>query len=194
MVPLIALEGIDGAGTTTQTRLLQSALAARGHAVHATCEPSQGPVGKLLREVLRGELAADAHTVALLFAADRLQHVRDEIQPAQRAGQIVISDRYVLSSLAYQSLECDEAWVAAINRFAPAANLTILLDISVEMAAARRAQQGRAAERFDALDVQRRVAERYRELAVRQGAIVIDGSGAIDQVLESILPHVYALL
>jgi dTMP kinase len=193
-VALIALEGIDGAGTTTQTRLLQSALTERGHSVHATCEPSQGPVGKLLREILRGDLPVNGQTVALLFAADRLHHVEHEIQPAERAGRVVISDRYVLSSLAYQSLECDEAWVTAINRFAPPADLTLLLDVPVEIAAARRAQQGRVVERFDALDMQRRVAQKYRELAARHGAVVIDGSRDTDQVLETLLPHVYALL
>src|SRR5690242_1367991 len=106
----IVLEGIDGSGTTTQAARLAQTLQARGARVHATREPSTGPVGRLLRQALTGTLVADERpvqldfcTLALLFAADRMDHVRREIEPALARGEVVISDRYDLSSLIYQS-------------------------------------------------------------------------------------------
>src|SRR6185369_8913434 len=103
----VVLEGIDGSGTTTQLGRLQAYLERRGRAVHPTREPSTGPVGRLLREILLGQHRlpggepADGLAMALLFAADRRDHVRREIEPALGAGRDVVSDRYLLSSLAY---------------------------------------------------------------------------------------------
>ncbi|MEK6608904.1 MAG: dTMP kinase [Myxococcota bacterium] len=191
---LIALEGIDGAGTTTQTRLLAAWMGHRGLAVHATREPSDGPVGLLLRQILRGAIGSDARAVALLFAADRINHVEREIGPALAAGRHVVTDRYVLSSLAYQSLDCDEVWIETINRFARPADITLLLDVPVDAAAERRAREGRAQERFDAGDVQRRVADRYRGLARARGATVLDGTLEPERVHEDVVAHVAPLL
>src|SRR6185503_20411145 len=105
---LIVLEGVDGAGTTTQVRLLAERLRARGSRVHTTAEPSSGPIGKLLRRALSGRLtdgdAPDAarpswQTLALLFAADRLDHLAREVEPELAAGAIVLCDRYDHSTL-----------------------------------------------------------------------------------------------
>ena len=108
----IAIEGIDGSGTTLQTRLLADWLAARGHTVLETREPSHGPIGVLVRERLSVRSAPlEPAALALLFAADRLDHLAREVVPAIARGAVVLSDRYLLSSLAYQSLDCDAAWV-----------------------------------------------------------------------------------
>src|SRR5258705_309057 len=98
----IVLEGLDGAGTTTQTERLAAALRARGQTVLATAEPTDGPVGRLLRRFLSGELEIEETAQALLFAADRLHHLQNQIEPTLAGGAIVISDRYYLSNLAYQ--------------------------------------------------------------------------------------------
>src|SRR4051794_5711725 len=99
---LIVLEGIDGAGTTTQAQRLGKHFGAR---VHVTREPSDGAAGILIRQILRGEYHPYDHTaLALLFAADRLDHLKREIEPQLQKGVHVISDRYVISSLVYQSL------------------------------------------------------------------------------------------
>src|SRR5262249_12921185 len=149
----IVLEGIDGSGTTTQLPRLQAHLEARGRPVHATREPSGGPVGRLLREILLGRHAlpdgapADGLAMALLFAADRRDHLRREIEPALAAGEDVVSDRYLMSSLAYQGEEAERAWVAELARGVRPADLTLLLDVPVEVAAQRRAAAGRATER-----------------------------------------------
>src|SRR3989442_1021120 len=97
----IVLEGIDGAGTTTQTVELSVALRKDGRKVVVTREPSGRWVGQLIREVLVGQKMFPPAAVALLFAADRLDHLEREIKPALAGGEDVISDRYLLSSLAY---------------------------------------------------------------------------------------------
>lgn len=162
----IAIEGIDGSGTTLQTRALAAWLRGRGHEVVETREPSGGPIGRLVRESLHVDAAPlDPAALALLFAADRLDHVAREIEPARRRGAVVVSDRYLLSSLAYQGLDCDLDWVRTINRAAPAPDLYLFLRVPAEVAFARVQQRaaagGAAVERFDALELQRRIADLY---------------------------------
>jgi dTMP kinase len=179
----IAIEGIDGSGTTLQTRALGAWLAGRGHTVLETREPSGGAIGTLIRERLSVRAAAlDPAALALLFAADRLDHIAREVEPALAGGAVVLTDRYVLSSLAYQSLDCDEAWVRAINARAPSPDLTLVLEVPVEVAFARvqrrMADGGGTEERFDALALQRRIAGHYRRFRGEPGlgpVRVIDG-------------------
>ncbi|MCC6752305.1 MAG: dTMP kinase [Deltaproteobacteria bacterium] len=162
---LIALEGLDGAGTTTQARLLVERLVAAGLPAYLTREPTDGPIGRLAREALRGGAGGVSRaTLALLFAADRLDHLAREIQPQLEAGIHVVSDRYVYSSLAYQSLDLDPAWVAELNRHAPDADLTVWLDVVPEVAQTRLAQRGGPREIFDPMEQQRRVAASYEAL------------------------------
>lgn len=194
MALFIAFEGIDGAGTTTQALRLADWMARHGREAHVTREPSDGAVGNLLREIVGGRLPADARTVALLFAADRLDHVVREIEPALARGRHVVCDRYLLSSLAYQSLDCDAAWIGALNRFAPPPDLTFLIAVRPEVAEARRLAAGRAAERFDAIDLQLRIAGAYERLAAAHGAIVVGGERAPDEVHEEIAARVAARL
>src|SRR5262245_60906778 len=166
----VVLEGIDGSGTTTQLGRLEAHLAARGRRVHPTREPSAGPIGRLLREILLGQhrlpdgAPADGLAMALLFAADRRDHLGREIEPALAAGHDVISDRYLMSSLAYQAEEADRAWVAGLARSLRQADLTLLLDLPVEVAAARRRAAGRTVERYDDDALLARVAATYRSL------------------------------
>jgi dTMP kinase len=197
----IVLEGIDGSGTTTQTDRLVRHLAARGRQARATREPSTGPVGKLLRDILHGGHAPapgqpmDGRTMALLFAADRLDHLQREIDPALADGIDVVSDRYLLASLAYQAEEADRTWVADLARGVRTPDLTLLLDVPVEVAARRRAAAGRPLERYDADSVQARVARNYLELARQHPNVqVLDGSGDLDTVAQAIARAVAAVL
>lgn len=161
----VAVEGIDGSGTTTFTNLLAGALQSAGIPAQRTAEPSTGPVGRLLREFLRAQDTPDMALYALLFAADRRHHWLSEIKPALDAGTWVISDRYVLSSLAYQGIGEDAAWVASLNARAPMPVLTFLLDLPVETAQARIHGRGAPRENLEHLDFQEKVADRYRSLA-----------------------------
>ena len=197
----IALEGIDGSGTTTQLDRLVAHLRGRNRSAHPTREPSVGPIGRLLRQILVGDhrlpdgSPADGPAVALLFAADRRDHLRREIDPALAAGQDVVCDRYLLSSLAYQADEADAGWVASLARDLREPDLTLLLDLPVSVAAARRQSAGRIDERYDADAVQERVAARYRALvAGNPRAVVIDASPALDEVTRAVTAAVDRLL
>ena len=175
----IVLEGIDGSGTTSQARALTQELQQRGHRVLATHEPSDGSIGRAIREHLRGERPAlDPAALALLFAADRLDHVRTQIEPALSRGEIVICDRYVVSSWIYQSLTCDQTWVRTINRHAPWPDLTLVLQVPASEALRRVHGRDQAREIFENEATQRAVAEGY-EAVLAEGLpdlIAIDGT------------------
>jgi len=189
----IVLEGIDGSGTTTQLDRAVSFVRSLGFPAVATQEPSRGPIGRLLREVLLGKLSMpdgtrmEGRTVALLFAADRRDHLQREVEPNLAAGTTVISDRYLMSSLAYQAEEADWDWVAQLARGVPQADLTVLLDLPIEVAARRREAAGRPVERYDADSYLAKVAGNYRTLAKQDPtAVVLDGSGSKDEVTDAL--------
>ena len=203
MSRLIVLEGLDGAGTTTQARRLVEHLAGSGTPAHLTREPSDGPIGRLLREMLTGGHAIPGQalsqsTFGLLFAADRLDHLQREVEPALAAGAIVVSDRWYHSSLAYQGTGADRDWIVALNARARRPDLTLFLEVDPEVAAHRRHAAGRAQELFEDLRMQREVADGYRatnaELAARGERIeTIDGEQPIDAVFAEIVARVRAL-
>jgi len=195
---LVVLEGLDGAGTTTQSRLLGERLRAEGRKVHVTAEPSGGPVGALVRQVLTRRLVArdgadfDPGALALLFAADRLDHHAVEIAPKLAAGIVVVSDRYALSSLAYQGLATgDVAWIEAVNARAPAADLTLFLRARPEVALRRRQAASLDREIFEVSAFQRRVAASYERAIARlrgsgQEVVEIDGEAPVVVVARAI--------
>lgn len=199
----IVLEGIDGSGTTTQAKRLVAELERRGTRVRATCEPTSGPVGRLIRQALQHQLVGENATdprvlswsaMALLFAADRLDHLDSMVIPALEAGIDVVSDRYVLSSLAYQSVTSPEGeasvpFIRAINARAIRADLTIVLDVSDDVAAARRAARGGPEELFEVRDVQRRLADVYlnAERLIPGDRVVHVADGSPDEVAAGIL-------
>lgn len=188
----IVFEGLDGAGTTTQARLLCEALAAQGTQVHPTREPSDGPVGVLLRQALAGRLLLrdgkrlTAETLALLFAADRRDHLAAEVEPALARGITVVCDRYLLSSLAYQGQEVDPALVRAVNAGLPAPDLTLFLRVAPEVALRRRSGRAGGDELYEALETQRRVARAYDEAVAELGAahaiVTVDGEASLAAV------------
>ncbi|MBM4035480.1 MAG: dTMP kinase [Planctomycetes bacterium] len=158
----IVLEGIDGSGTTTQSRLLAEWLESLGHSVTLTAEPTGGPVGTLIRQILQGAVPeADETTMALLFAADRAWHVSGTVVPALDAGRIVVSDRHYLSSVAYQSTGVDMAWVESLNSRFPRPDLTVFLDIAPSAALERKLRGGNAAERYERVGTLERVRANY---------------------------------
>ena len=194
---LIALEGIDGAGTTTQIERLSAYIQSLGWRVQTTAEPSKGPVGLLLRQALRGAPSMDEATLALLFAADRLDHGRRQILPALAAGEVVLTDRYILSSYAYQATHLPLAWVQTIGSYARPADATLFLRVSPATAARRRHSRGDAAEHFDALTRQTQVAQLYEQAIALPGigcVRVVDAEADRDQVTLACQAHLRALL
>ncbi len=205
---LIVLEGIDGAGTTTQATLLRARLAAAREApVVVTAEPSGGPVGCLIRNVLGGRVVGrdlsghavpfDRRALALLFAADRLDHVACEVRPVLERGGTVICDRYVLSSLAYQCLDAPRDWVESLNRFAPVPDLTVFLDVPPDVALDRIGGSRAGRDLFEKAETLRRVASAYREV-LAQGAAgpvaVVDGTLPREEVADRVFSVVEPLL
>jgi dTMP kinase len=202
---LIVLEGLDGAGTTTQVERLAAALRAEGQSVLTTREPSDGPVGVLIRQALTGRLVLPGgagplapETLALLYAADRTDHLRARVLPALEAGQVVLSDRSVLSSLAYQGASLPMEWVESINAHAVPADLTLFVGVSIEVAARRRAARGGPEELFDAEEKQRRISRQY-EAAIRlrgkrEHVVRIDGDQPVEAVTAECLAQVRKLL
>jgi dTMP kinase len=202
----LVLEGLDGAGTTTQAQRLASWMRGQGRRVHVTAEPSGGPIGALVRQVLTrrvrgaGEEGLDAGALALLFAADRLDHAASEIVPRLAAGWDVVSDRFTLSSLAYQSITCGDApWVEAINARALAPDVTLFLQVGARTALRRRYAASATREIFEVPAFQSRVARAYREGIARLRAFgqrveVIDGEQPIEDVTGELQGAVARLL
>ena len=193
----VVLEGIDGAGTTTQIGALAQRLKAEGLAVRSTREPSDGPIGTMCRQVLSGrivtpnKIAPHWSTMALLFAADRMDHVEAEIEPFVANGGVVLSDRYDASSLAYQSVSSGSGgekaveWIREINRHARRPDLTIVLDLPADVAAKRREGRGEAVQLYEQNEVQRQLAIFYRELArhmPNDRIVIVDGTGSVEDV------------
>lgn len=177
----IVLEGIDGSGTTSQTRRLGEVLRTRGHTVFETHQPSKRSIGVQIRSLLQADgPKPDPRTLALLFAADRLDHVAAEIQPALARGEIVLCDRYVVSSWAYQAMECPADWVRSINRHALWPDLTLLLEVPAQVGLAR--VRARTApenlELYETAKVQQQVCTNYADIAAEgpPGFLSLDGT------------------
>ena len=182
------VEGADGVGSSTQCQQLVERLTLAKRTVHLTAEPSSGPIGQVIRLLLGGDRPRQAihRELALLFAADRLDHVAREIEPRLHEGIDVVSDRYVLSSLVYQSLDLPLEWVRELNKHAPPADATVLISLPLDDAWARlekRIADGAPREVFDVRNTQSRVHAEYGRLARRMnGAIVVDGLGSVAEV------------
>ena len=147
---------MDGTGTTTLSQLIADGLRARDLRVCLTAEPTDGPLGTVLRAHLKGALSLDAHTAALVFSGDRADHLTRTIRPALARGEWVVCDRYLLSTLAYQGAEgvSREAVLAASSGF-DVPDLTVVLDASDEV------REGRMAGRSER--------ERYEDEAFSEG-------------------------
>ena len=193
----MVLEGIDGSGTTTQVARLADRLRAMRVMVRSTREPSDGPVGNLVRQVLTGRVVVPGgrspgwSTMALLFAADRMDHVESEILPFIASGGVMVSDRYDASSLAYQSvssgIEAKDAveWIRSLNRNVRRPDITIVLDLPPELAAERRVNRGDAAQLYEQSEMQRELAAFYKDLSKhlpRDRIAIIDATGTIEDV------------
>ena len=178
----IVLEGLDGCGTTTQTGLLAKKLEDAGIPGVRTNEPTDGSIGRFIRSVLQKKESVDPFTLALLFSADRNEHVygKDGIVQLAEAGKMVICDRYLFSSLAYQSLFIDYETVAELNRYYPLPEYLFYIDLSPEECQKRMEARGEEAELFERLELQRKIDANYKKtLALLSGSdmktIIIDG-------------------
>ncbi|GAA2178762.1 dTMP kinase [Leucobacter tardus] len=195
----ITLEGGDGAGKSTQVELLQAWLEARGHEVVRTREPGGTMLGVELRKLLLHGEHVDPRAEALLYAADRAQHIATIVRPALERGAIVVQDRYIDSSLAYQGAGrvLDIADVRRLSDWATEGlqpRVTAILDIAPQDAAARRHARGGAADRLESEAATFHEAVRDGFLAIAAAdpdrCVVIDATLPVDEVHAQILARV----
>ena len=192
----IVFEGIDGAGTTTQQKLLQKKLQAEFPQVqcHCTAEPTTGATGKFLRSLLKGDFQATAQTAAYLFAADRQEHLAAPrgIVELCNNGVLVVSDRYLFSSLAYQSATCGPERPRLLNSQFPLPEYLFYFDIEPSQSLKRITRRG-VTEIYEnqlflesTLKEYRKVIQEYEEMDTGMKIIRIDASQSLEKVEENI--------
>jgi len=179
---LIAFEGIDGSGTSTHSRHLYEFLVQQGLKVLLTGEPTNGIIGRLIKNALQNECQIhQPEAYALLFAADRIQHVKEVIEPALKQGFIVITTRYIESSIAYQSAQgLSIDWIKEINQYIIWPELTIILDISPEKALLRIKGRNKL-EKFETIEFLRKVRRIFLQRAKERGYPIIDTTPPIQE-------------
>jgi len=191
----VVFEGGDGSGTSTQLAILRQKFAdsrPQGPSFFSTVEPTDGPIGRLLRFALKNDPPLQPDTLARLFTADRGEHlyaVGGIIERCQR-GELVVCDRYVLSSLVYQGIECGEELPHSLNNPFPAPELLLFFDIDPQIAMERLGRRP-SLEIFERLDFQKKVRERYHALLgeYRDAGVrveVVDASQSVEDVAEEV--------
>lgn len=186
----ISFEGIDGVGKSTQLEMLQAYLLEKGHTVIRTLEPGGTELGQEIRHLLlhrKGDVAPRAE--ALLYAADRAHHVATKIRPSLARGEIVLTDRFFDSSVAYQGAARDldvnqvrDISLWAVDNLIP--DLTILLDLPAEEAMSRRSKTGTEPDRLEQekVDFFERARQMYLELAKEPRFLVVDARKSVDEI------------
>jgi len=189
----ICVEGLDGCGKTTQTKLLVRKMRKMGWDAVYTAEPSRGKIGKFIKKYcLQGEKRTFPIVEALLFAADRFEHVEREVIPALNEGKIVVSDRYVYSSLAYQGAAgLDLKWIEMINEHAIRPDLAIFVDVEPEAVIKRLKPKKSVMEN---LETQRKVREVYVKFVEKEELVRIDGNKSKKEVADYVLKVVLRFL
>lgn len=197
----IVIEGLDGAGTTTQTELLCQRLRLGGREAVSTAEPTGGPIGSMIRQMLSRRIVEPSgnpinrESLALLFAADRLDHVASLIEPALLRGADVVSDRYFHSSFVYQgdvddSDHFDIAWVRELNVRARIPDLTVFLDVPVDVSLQRLGERS-SRDIYETRDKLTRLERRYEQvmsLLQREGQPIVrlDATRSVDDLADDI--------
>lgn len=207
---LLVFEGLDGSGQTTQAQLLAKwFMDKRNQPAYYTKEPTEGPVGSLLKLVLRNRLVSpngkkkpgplDEATMALFFAADRADHLSDEIIPKLKDGIHVVADRYYLSSLAYQSVVAEYEWIYEINKHCLRPDMTIFLDVPPAICMKRMSAQRWHMELYEDASNLQKVQANYRKAIDRLRANgerieIVDGSEPVKDVHRAVVQLIKSFL
>lgn len=184
---LIVIEGLDGAGLSTQAALLAKYLSEKNKKVILTKEPTSSPIGNLIKSALNRKPELSLLTLQLLFAADRAEHLEREIEPALRANKIVISDRYILSSLAFGSVDNDLEFLKQINSTFRKPDLTFIIDTPPGVCLERIIKARDNLELFEVVQKLEKVRVNY--LALKnyfKNTFVIDGDREKEKVSKDI--------
>ncbi len=187
---LVVIEGMDGAGTTTQTKELSLKLQQLGYSVLTSAEPTKSELGLEIRRMLALPIAKDRQmliSLALCFAADRMQHLHSIVGPALKTYDFVLLDRYVLSSLVYQGLDLPIEFIREINQFAMKPHVTFILDVEVELALERLSKRSSTRDFYEAPELLKKIKERYVRLGHEEKMALVDGNGSVEEVQSHIL-------
>ncbi|MDH4291377.1 MAG: dTMP kinase [Dehalococcoidia bacterium] len=189
----VCIEGLDASGKTTHAHRLVRNLRREGFDALYTTEPSLGEIGRFIRTyILQRKRRVPSVVEALLFAVDRFDHVEKEVKPALEEGKIVVSDRYVYSSLAYQGAAgLDIKWIEEINRLALTPDLAIYIDVPPEVVVKRMRRKKSVMER---LGTQRRVRAVYMKFVEKGKLVSVDGNRRKNEVAKDILTVVLDFL
>ncbi len=192
----IAFEGIDGCGKSTQAKLLAENLEKAGHSVYLTAEPTDSPIGKMIRDIFKHKMEAHDKTIAALYVADRLDHLLNEtngVLKKMKEGYTVITDRYYFSSYAYHSVHMPMEWVIQANSLSAELlrpDLNIYIDISPEVSMKRLNKGRNIIELYESVDNLRQVREKYLEafdlLKLQENIYKTDGNRQPEVIAEDI--------
>jgi dTMP kinase len=200
----IAFEGIDGSGKSTQIKLLGEKLKQEGHSIYQTFEPTNNPIGKMIRAIFSGMMQADHRSIAALFVADRIEHVvneKDGLLKMLREGFTVLTDRYYFSSYAYHSAYMPMDWVIEANRFSTEMlrpDLTIYIDIEAEISLERITKNRQNIELYESLEnlktVRNNYFEAFKKLQSVEKIAIINGNQTEEKVTQDIWEQVQKCL
>lgn len=192
----IALEGIDGSGKSTQINLLKNNLEIAGHRVYTTFEPTDSPIGRLIRDIFNHRMEADQRTIAGLFVADRLEHILNKengMLKKLEEGFTVITDRYYFSSYAYHGVHMPVEWVIQSNALAAGIlrpDLNIFIDIDPDTGMERIKKGRNSLELFETFENQKKVREKYFEVMEKlkneENIFITDGTRTPEVIAEDI--------
>jgi dTMP kinase len=183
----IVFEGLDGSGLSTQSSLLKNYLVKKGKIAVLTKEQTDSVIGGLIKSALKKDFSTPPLALQLLFAADRAHHLEKEIEPALKEGKVVISDRYIFSTLAYGSLDIDLEFLKLINSKFRKPDLTFILDCKPEVCLSRIVGERFHLELFEQKEKMEKIRKNY--LALKDyfpNVFVIDSNRKIEEVFEDI--------
>jgi len=199
----IALEGIDGSGKSTQMKLLTKKLEEAGHKVYATFEPTNGPIGTMIRTILKGDTPTDDRIIAGLFVADRLDHLLNQengILKKMDEGYTVICDRYCFSSYAYQGTHMSIDWVIAANAMSASIlkpDVNVFIDIDPEVSMQRIATNRDTIEIYENLENQKKVKEKFFEAFARmkdqEKIFIVEGNRKPEMIANDIFEELQTI-
>ena len=183
---LVNLEGIDGCGKSTQSKLLLEKLEGEGEKVIILKEPTKRPHGQKLWDVLHGKRKATNEEILELFVLDRIQHVEEKIQPALDDGTVILMDRYYYSSMAYQvagGIDVEE--IREKHVFAPKPDVVLIFDLPVSVAL-ERVRGHSDADEFEKEEHLEKVREAYLDLENDPLVRIVDATGTPEEIFENV--------
>lgn len=200
----IAFEGIDGSGKSTQVKLLSDRLKKEGLKIYTTFEPTDSPIGSVIKNIFRHRIEADHRTIAGLYVADRLDHLLNTtngILKKMEEGYSVITDRYYFSSYAYQGTHMPLDWVIQANSLSAELlrpDLSIFIDISPEVSMQRLSEGRDMIQLYESLEnlhnVRAKYFEAFEKLKDQEKVFIVDGNRPVEAIFKDVWNKVYPML